>query len=348
VEKRFAKMVPGLAVLLLAILLLAWPARSSTTTLAGNITDAQGNPVNGTLTMQLPVPAMATGSNVLIVPNITTYSLVNGFIQAGPPLYDVATLQPSNLYYTAKVYDMSGTLLMVGNYVVTGGVYNIGAAVPTNITTSNISFVSPVTTGVPNNFTATQTFSVVSSASTPVAASGFLRMANADQACFRNHGNSSDLCIVPQFFGSVDEITVNGVALGATGGFGGGPLITAAAGTNLTLQPTQGAGAGAQSAIAGGNGSANFSGGPVVVQGGTGNVLGAGGPIQILYGIPGASSTSYGDVVLGNRTFANLGTPAGGNGSVVYCTDCLKASNPCTGASTGTFAYRVNGAWACF
>jgi hypothetical protein len=43
--------------------------------------------------------------------------------------------------------------------------------------------------------------------------------------------------------------------------------------------------------------------------------------------------------------FANLGTPA--NGTVAYCSDCLAQSNPCTGASTGAFARRLNGAWDC-
>jgi hypothetical protein len=44
--------------------------------------------------------------------------------------------------------------------------------------------------------------------------------------------------------------------------------------------------------------------------------------------------------------FANL--PATfPNGSIVYCSNCLAASSPCTGASTGAFAIRVNGAWRC-
>jgi hypothetical protein len=31
----------------------------------------------------------------------------------------------------------------------------------------------------------------------------------------------------------------------------------------------------------------------------------------------------------------------------VYCSDCTFGSNPCTGSGTGSFAYRVNGAWVC-
>ena len=45
-------------------------------------------------------------------------------------------------------------------------------------------------------------------------------------------------------------------------------------------------------------------------------------------------------------TFANL--PATyPNGGVVYCSNCLLASSPCSGASTGAMALRVNGAWRC-
>lgn len=42
--------------------------------------------------------------------------------------------------------------------------------------------------------------------------------------------------------------------------------------------------------------------------------------------------------------FASLGTPT--NGTVVYCTDCTKAT-PCAGASNGALAKRLNGAWDC-
>ena len=50
-------------------------------------------------------------------------------------------------------------------------------------------------------------------------------------------------------------------------------------------------------------------------------------------------------------TFANLGTPA--NGAFAYCSDCdapTLVNSACTsaGAKTGSFAARVNGAWACF
>ena len=42
--------------------------------------------------------------------------------------------------------------------------------------------------------------------------------------------------------------------------------------------------------------------------------------------------------------FAALGTP--NDGSVYYCTDCSETV-PCTGAGSGAFAERINGAWRC-
>lgn len=45
--------------------------------------------------------------------------------------------------------------------------------------------------------------------------------------------------------------------------------------------------------------------------------------------------------------FLSLGAITTTNGTNVYCTNCAPASNPCTGASTGAMANRLNGAWDC-
>lgn len=59
-----------------------------------------------------------------------------------------------------------------------------------------------------------------------------------------------------------------------------------------------------------------------------------------------ASLFPSGAVQTGSVTFANL--PATfPNGAALYCSNCLLASSPCTGASTGAMALRVNGAWRC-
>ena len=51
---------------------------------------------------------------------------------------------------------------------------------------------------------------------------------------------------------------------------------------------------------------------------------------------------------LPSTTFANL--DSGGstaNGVEVYCTDCTKNTDPCTGSGTGASVTRINGAWVC-
>ena len=56
---------------------------------------------------------------------------------------------------------------------------------------------------------------------------------------------------------------------------------------------------------------------------------------------------SLGGILLNGTTFANLGTP--GPGSLIWCSDCTIASNPCTGGGLGTFAMRLgSAAWKCF
>jgi hypothetical protein len=43
--------------------------------------------------------------------------------------------------------------------------------------------------------------------------------------------------------------------------------------------------------------------------------------------------------------FASLGTPT--NGTLTYCSDCVKGGNPCAGSGTGAFAQRLNSVWRC-
>lgn len=164
------KVLTILIIVIAVMALVPWPAKTSTSALTGTITDAQGNPVNGTLIMQLPVPAtdVTTGRAVANTP--VSYRIVNGVILSGTtvPLYDVNNLQPQNLYYSARAYDSAGNLVLTGNYAVTGTSYNLGAAIPTSVTTSNISYVNPAVTNASNVFCCTQTFQgqIVSTLST--------------------------------------------------------------------------------------------------------------------------------------------------------------------------------------
>ena len=58
--------------------------------------------------------------------------------------------------------------------------------------------------------------------------------------------------------------------------------------------------------------------------------------------------SNTGFVGFNGSAFANLGVAA--NGTMIYCTDCDPATNArcsSSGAKTGAFAFRVNGAWKC-
>jgi hypothetical protein len=50
---------------------------------------------------------------------------------------------------------------------------------------------------------------------------------------------------------------------------------------------------------------------------------------------------------LNTLAFVNLPTTNVSNGTVIYCDTCAVATAPCTGASTGALAIRVNATWRC-
>lgn len=146
----------------------------TTSTLSGTITDPSGNPLNGTLTMRLPVPAQYTPTNLAVAPSVVSYTLVNGVITGTVPLYDVAALQPKGLYYIARAYDQTGALQFYGNFVVTGASFNLGAATPTSITTSNISYLTPAFLSGTNTWTGINTFNNSTIFNGPVTFNGLI------------------------------------------------------------------------------------------------------------------------------------------------------------------------------
>lgn len=156
---------------ILTLLLLFWPqmASASKTTLTGTINDAQGDGINGYLVMWLPVPAQDTTSNVAVSNEPVYFTLLNGAITGGAQLYDTANLQPAGLYYIARAYDVTGNVVFAGNYVVTGGTFNLGAATPTSVTTSNISYLTPAFANGNNSFSGVNTFSNTSTFNGTVA-----------------------------------------------------------------------------------------------------------------------------------------------------------------------------------
>jgi len=264
------------------LLLCALFARASTT-LTGTITDSQGNPLNGTLTMRLPLPAQDSCLNTAVSPATVTFTLVNGAITGGAPLKDVATcLQPAGLYYIARAYDTAGALQFYGNYVVTGASFNLGAATPTSVTTSNVSYVLPIFPNQTNTFTAAQIFTTINSTSAPNAATGFIRMGATDQNCWRNTGNTADLCVGnAQNISSVDYLSFNGLLVSPN-------LISATGNNTLTLQTVGAVLNGSNITINPADGIGGGNGGTVILRPGAKGLGGANGVVNIVHGVTGS------------------------------------------------------------
>jgi len=216
---------------------LSLSAFAGTSTLTGRITDSQGNPLNGTLVMSLPVPAQDPTTSTAIAPSPVFFRVSYGQISGTAPLYDVNTITPSGLYYVARAYNTQGMLQFYGNYVVTGATFDLGAATPTSITTSNISYLSPGFTNGNNTWTGINVFTqtvfapAYASNSALPALTGFLRLETADQICWRNNANSTDLCLNKNTADLLNwpgnfSITGNGTAGGTFGIGGGTPLAT--------------------------------------------------------------------------------------------------------------------------
>jgi hypothetical protein len=170
-RKRNPFLYVTVIVILIAIIGFLWPVHAATSALTGNFTDAVGNPVNGYVILQLPVPAIDTATSTTIAPTPLRFGVVNGVLQSGPPVFDVAGLQPKNLYYQMSLYSNAGDKIMGGNYVITGSPFNLSAAIPTTVTTNNISYVTPAITSGSNTFSGTQNFTgqINSSVSTGTA-----------------------------------------------------------------------------------------------------------------------------------------------------------------------------------
>lgn len=141
------------------LLLFALTARSASVQLVGTVLDLSGVPLQGRACWQLPVNAIDTSTNRALSTAPVCFPVNNGVFPAFATVVPNDVMQPLNLYYTAAFYDRTGALVMYSNYVVpTGGTFNVGLALPTTITTTNISYLNPAILSGNNIFTGTNTF----------------------------------------------------------------------------------------------------------------------------------------------------------------------------------------------
>lgn len=146
--------------LLLALALLVSPALATVTQLTGTLTDASGSTISGTGCFKLPVNAIDTSTNRALSPMQLCFPLNNGVFPAFASVVPNDVMQPAKTFYQFTAKDTTGKLVFMANYVIpTGsGTFNMGLAIPTLVTTSQISYISPASTSSSNVFCCTQTF----------------------------------------------------------------------------------------------------------------------------------------------------------------------------------------------
>jgi hypothetical protein len=110
------------------------------TTITGTIRRADGSRLNGRIRFTLSHPARNSSSGEIIVPQTVEYRVSNGQLPSTAAVYGNDILEPQYTYYWTEYFDAYGYKVMENPFYITGASFDLGAAKPTTITTSNISF----------------------------------------------------------------------------------------------------------------------------------------------------------------------------------------------------------------
>ena len=149
-------------VLLSALLSIVQLATAGTVQLIGTVHSPSGNNFNGSIKIVLPFAGAVDTNcpgNCAIAPAITAIPIVNG-APVGGFLVRNADIQPHGTYYRAVLYNSFGAPISTYNFVIPAGgtTFDIGAALITNVTTSNVSLISPADLSGNNTWLGNQTF----------------------------------------------------------------------------------------------------------------------------------------------------------------------------------------------
>ena len=126
---------------------MAGTAFAGTVPVVGNIRGPNGSRFTGTVRMTLNYPATDTCSGNITAPNSATFGVANGTIASGAVITPNDCLSPANTFYVTQFYTSQGQLVRQNNFYVSTPVspatqFNLGTAVPTTLTSSNISFAT--------------------------------------------------------------------------------------------------------------------------------------------------------------------------------------------------------------
>lgn len=129
------------------VFIIAFAVQSFGAGLTGTIRRPDGSKLNGRIRMTLSHPARDTSSSSLIVPQTVEFKVMNGKLPSNAAVSGNDVLEPSYTYYWTEYFDAYGAKLMENPFYVAGSSFDLGAARPTTITTTNISFVGIPSTG---------------------------------------------------------------------------------------------------------------------------------------------------------------------------------------------------------
>ena len=126
----------------LVVLLSVVPCYAGTIPLTGTIRTPQGNLLTGRIDMTLSYSAArdTTANNVIVAAKVT-FPVRNGALPSNAQIVPNDILQPRNTTYGVEYFNNFGTKIAQNTFFVSGQSFNLGTAVPSTITTSNISFV---------------------------------------------------------------------------------------------------------------------------------------------------------------------------------------------------------------
>lgn len=114
---------------------------ATTIPITGTIRLPNGNAFNGRIRFTLTFPVGRDSSTSEIVVNSPVeFSVQNGTLPSNAKIVPNDTIQPANTQYIAQYFSAAGALVAQNVFSIQGTSFNIGAAIPTPLTTSNISF----------------------------------------------------------------------------------------------------------------------------------------------------------------------------------------------------------------
>src|SRR5262245_10527891 len=155
---------------------------TGTIPITGIIRDAAGNLFNGLLRFVLSYGACQNFvQQNLVVAAEVSFPVTNGALPASARITPNDVLQPANTTYTAQYVNPRGTVVAQNVFYITGAGdgFDIGKAMPTPVTTSNISFDVDHVTGV-ESITADAVFTDVTLVDELTASSGTVNVLGSD------------------------------------------------------------------------------------------------------------------------------------------------------------------------